>query len=463
MKLISFALVCLLLQRCSAEGQDLGGKAFTFPEETDHSYVKLQPAGKWPVSTISVCLRFYTDLLQKEQCFFSLATRSHSNGFLFCKDGLNRHHMYIGNDKAEFFGLPDELNAWNSFCATWDSETGLTQVWLNGKPSSRKTLFKGGSQGKSPFIVIGQDQDKYGGGMHKNDAVVGQLTDVHMWDRVISPCEIENFSKNRDFSRGNMINWHDLVFTINGNVVLEDKIASSNCSSFVAENTTSSWTPATQDLSGKVFTFGAATADSYVLLELQRQNIDVASVCLKYFSDIPSKDREQTFFSLATRSHSNGFLLCKEGLNRHQVYIGSARAEFWGLPDELNAWNSFCATWDSETGLTQVWLNGKPSSRKTLFKGGSLRGVPVVALGQDQDEYGGRFSSNDALIGQIADVHMWDRVISPCEVKQFTENKLVGGGNLISWEALEYTTYGDVVMEKQIDGIGLQDCAVTAL
>ncbi|XP_041959358.1 C-reactive protein-like [Alosa sapidissima] len=116
--------------------------------------------------------------------------------------------------------------------------------------------------------------------------------------------------------------------------------------------------------------------------------------------------------------------------------------------------------WESETGLTQVWLNGKPSSRKTLFKGGSLTGPLVVVLGQDQDAYGGRFSSNDALIGQLTAVHMWDRVISPCEVQQFTENKLVNGGNMINWEALDYSTYGDVIEEKQIDGTGQQDCAL---
>ncbi|XP_048104964.1 mucosal pentraxin-like [Alosa alosa] len=177
---------------------------------------------------------YYTDLPQsgKEQSFFSLATRSHNNGFLLSKEGLNRHQMYIGSTMADFWGLPDELNAWNSFCATWESETGLTQVWLNGKPSSRKTLFKDGSLTGRPFIVLGQDQDRYGAGMHENDALVGQLTDVHMWDR-----EIENFSKNRDFEKGSMIKLHDLVFTTNGNVVLEDKITSDsgpdNCSTYV--------------------------------------------------------------------------------------------------------------------------------------------------------------------------------------------------------------------------------------
>lgn len=213
------------------------------------------------------------------------------------------------------------------------------------------------------------------------------------------------------------------------------------------------------DLSGQAFTFGAETSYSYVTLNPNLNgNINVASVCLRYFTDIPSKSREQTFFSLATRYHSNGFLLCKEGMNRHQMYIGSSRADFWGLPDELNEWNSFCATWESQTGLTQVWVNGKPSARKTLFKGGSLFGTPVIMLGQDQDRYGGGLNSNDALIGGLTDVHMWDRVISPCEIKQFAENRLESGGNVINWKALDYKKYGDVVEDSQINGIDLQQC-----
>ena len=135
-------------------------------------------------------------------------------------------------------------------------------------------------------------------------------------------------------------------------------------------------------------------------------------------------------------------------------------ADFWGLPDELNGWNSFCATWESSTGLTQVWVNGKPSSRKSVFKGGSLRGTPVIVLGQDQDAYGGQFSSNDALIGQLTDVHMWDRVISPCEITQFSEKKIVEGGNVINWEALDYTVFGNVIEEGPINENVRQDCTL---
>ncbi|KAL2086610.1 hypothetical protein ACEWY4_017669 [Coilia grayii] len=463
MRFLPLSLLCLFLQGCSA-GEDLGGMAFTFPAETDYSSVKLQLA-KGPSSSssehlreVSVCLRYFTDLPQKgkEQSFFSLATPAHSNGFLLSKLGRNRHQMYIGSGVLDFWNLQDELNDWNSFCATWDSKTGLTQVWLNGIPSARKTVFKGGSLTGKPFVVLGQDQDEYGGGLHANDALVGQLTDVHMWSRVISSCDIKSFSENRKFERGDMINWHDLEFTVRGHVVLEAVYYKSTCFCVFLFTDVSQPTLAYNN----AFTFGAETANSYVKVVpvLEGRDIKVATVCLRYFSDIPGGNREQTFFSLATPSYSNGFLVCKEGRNRHQLYVGNARADFWGLPDDLNAWISFCATWDSATGLAQVWVNGRPSSRKSLFKGGVLAGTAFVVLGQDQDAYGGRFNTNDALIGQLTDVHMWDRVISHCEIQQFVENKLSGGGNVINWHEMGYTTHGNVVEEVKIAEDAFQKC-----
>jgi hypothetical protein len=46
----------------------------------------------------------------------------------------------------------------------------------------------------------------------------------------------------------------------------------------------------------------------------------------------------------------------------------------------------------SATGLSQVWINGKPSARKLGYTAGSVvNGKPIIILGQEQDAYGGTF------------------------------------------------------------------------
>ncbi|KAL2086611.1 hypothetical protein ACEWY4_017670 [Coilia grayii] len=234
-------------------------------------------------------------------------------------------------------------------------------VWVNGKPGSRKFIFKGSSLAGTPIVILGHDQDAYGGGFNQNDAFIGQLTDVHMWDHVIAPCEINNFSENKKFQGGNLINWEALSYTTS------------------------------------------------------------------------AMERLVTIFLLA--------------------------CSCFAIPQaELNSWNSVCATWDSITGLSQVWVNGKPGSRKFIFKGGSLAGTPIIVIGHDQDSYGGGFNKDEALIGQLTDVHMWDHVIAPCEINNFSENKKFQGGNLINWQAVNYAMYGNVVVENQINVNVQQDC-----
>ncbi|MBN3312812.1 SAMP protein, partial [Atractosteus spatula] len=123
-------------------------------------------------------------------------------------------------------------------------------------------------------------------------------------------------------------------------------------------------------------------------------------------------------------------------------------AVFWGLPGDLNEWNSICATWDSSTGLSQVWVNGKAGSRKGLGRGRSLTD-PSIILGQEQDAYSGGFNTNDAFTGQVTDVHMWAYVLSPCEIHDFMNGVSFKPGDIINWQALQYTTSGYVAVENK--------------
>uniref|UniRef100_A0A3B4GN93 Pentraxin (PTX) domain-containing protein n=1 Tax=Pundamilia nyererei TaxID=303518 RepID=A0A3B4GN93_9CICH len=71
---------------------------------------------------------------------------------------------------------------------------------------------------------------------------------------------------------------------------------------------------------------------------------------------------------------------------------------------------SICTTWDSESELVQLWLNGKPSIKK--FIGGLVITDPV-----EQDSHGGGFDINQCFVGMMSDVRMWNYDLSPCEIQ----------------------------------------------
>ncbi|XP_062376108.1 mucosal pentraxin-like [Sardina pilchardus] len=212
-------IASILFTACCAVPQDLSGKMFTFPAESSIAHVRLLPSGN-NFASVTVCLRFLTDLT-RDHSLFSAASTANSNDFLIYKAASKRFDVYTRGKVSQFNGLPDEPNTWYSICTTWDSNSGLAQVWINGNPSTRKIGFKGNLDGKLN-IVLGQEQDSVGGGFNAKMSFVGMITDVHMWDYVLSTCEIERFANDLNFTPGNVINWRALDFTIVGDVVIED-------------------------------------------------------------------------------------------------------------------------------------------------------------------------------------------------------------------------------------------------
>ncbi|XP_071780774.1 C-reactive protein-like [Centroberyx gerrardi] len=214
-------LFIVLLSGCKADVDDLSGKVFSFPEESDTSHVKLSANTQTPISAMTLCLRFFSEQ-HRGQSLFSLATPSHDNNLLLFKPHqLGKYRVHVEGADLDFFGLPDDKNGWNSVCWTWQSGSGLTQLWVNGKRSVRAFLRANLSITGKPSVILGQEQDTYGGGFHMKQSFVGDITDVHLWDRVLSPCEIRLYIEGKSFAPGNVLNWRALEYASEGNVFVE--------------------------------------------------------------------------------------------------------------------------------------------------------------------------------------------------------------------------------------------------
>uniref|UniRef100_A0A668A478 Pentraxin family member n=1 Tax=Myripristis murdjan TaxID=586833 RepID=A0A668A478_9TELE len=200
-------------------------------------------------------------------------------------------------------------------------------------------------------------------------------------------------------------------------------------------------------LSGKMFTFPQQTNTAHVRLNTTREDFSAVTVCLRSFTDL---SRNHVLFSLATPSAANDFLLFKRAAaNQIEISARNVGALFDGQEYTLNTWLSVCATWDSTSGLGQLWLNGKPSSRKFTSTGSNIRGRAIITLGQEQDSHGGGFDANQSLVGMISDVHMWDYVLSNCEIHRYMDNLNFTPGNVLNWRALDFQIRGRVLLEEK--------------
>ncbi|XP_076593517.1 C-reactive protein-like [Chaetodon auriga] len=219
---MEFLLPLVMLTACAASPQDLSGKMFTFPQQTNTARVKLITS-KQDFSAVTVCLRSITDL-RRDHNLFSLATPSADNDFLiFWHAVKNDLKVFSRNSDAAFGGLDYKLNMWHSICSTWDSASGVTQVWFDGRPSIRKFISSGSNISGPTIIILGQEQDSHGGGFDISQSFVGMISDVHMWDYTLSPCEIQHYMDDLNFTPGNVLNWRALEFQTIGKVLIEDK------------------------------------------------------------------------------------------------------------------------------------------------------------------------------------------------------------------------------------------------
>ncbi|XP_030605757.1 C-reactive protein-like [Archocentrus centrarchus] len=216
-------LLLVMLTTCAAKHQDLSRKMFTFPLQTNRAHVRLNATAQ-DFRSLTVCHRSFTDL-KRDHALFSLATPTHSNDFLIFWDDKNKEmEPHIKDRKTEFGGRDYKPNMWHSICTTWDSESGLVQLWFDGLPSTRKYVSSGTQITGPTIIILGQEQDAHGGGFDINQSFVGMIADVHLWDYILSSCEIQNYVDERNFTPGNVLNWSALEFNIIDRVLIEDKL-----------------------------------------------------------------------------------------------------------------------------------------------------------------------------------------------------------------------------------------------
>ncbi|KAM6217220.1 mucosal pentraxin-like [Rhynchocyon petersi] len=195
----------------------MGGKAFIFPQDSNTAYVSLIPVVKKTLQNFTLCLKAFTDLT-RSYSLFSYSTRSQANELLLFVNKRGEYSLYIGNSVATF-KAPESLYAPVHICTSWESSSGIAEFWVDGKLMGRKGLRKGYNIGSEAKIILGQEQDSFGGGFDTQQSLVGELWDVSLWDHVLSLKEM-----CKTCYSGNLLNWQALHYEDHGYVVIKPKM-----------------------------------------------------------------------------------------------------------------------------------------------------------------------------------------------------------------------------------------------
>ncbi|KAL1248307.1 hypothetical protein QQF64_021625 [Cirrhinus molitorella] len=217
---------CLLSLTPAVPEVGFAGKVLMFPTETDSSYVKLIPEKPLSLQAFTLCMSVATELQgEREIILFAYGIPSYDELNVWReKDGRLSLYLHSSGDAA-FFRLPPLSTFQIHLCITWDSATGLTAFWVDGRRSLYQLYRKGYSVLPDGTVVLGQDPDGTVGGFDRNQSFVGEITDVHMWDYALSGTEIKAVYLNQEpyVPKGNVINWDTIKYEITGDVLAVKK------------------------------------------------------------------------------------------------------------------------------------------------------------------------------------------------------------------------------------------------
>ncbi|KAM3863920.1 pentraxin-4 [Diretmus argenteus] len=118
-------------------------------------------------------------------------------------------------------------------------------------------------------------------------------------------------------------------------------------------------------------------------------------------------------------------------------------------------WHHLCVLWSSIQGRFWHYTDRRLTSSGSNFqKGWEVPGGGSVVLGQEQDVVGGGFDPTEGFAGRMAGLRVWDRVLSPMEVKGVAEGRGVPRGVVLGMEDIK-EVHGEV---KQVACECLEHC-----
>ncbi|XP_078377586.1 neuronal pentraxin-1-like [Oculina patagonica] len=157
---------------------------------------------------------------------FSYAAAAHANELMLYCHPTHFAFLIHGSKKEISVTVPD--GNWHHICASWKN-TGAWKFYKDGAVAQSGVGFKTGYtvQGGGS-LMLGQEQDSVGGSLVASESLKGMLTNVNVWNRELTSCEIEALSTNSCLAgEGNVYKWADFIYGVKGNTAI---VISSPCS-----------------------------------------------------------------------------------------------------------------------------------------------------------------------------------------------------------------------------------------
>ncbi|CAK6983685.1 pentraxin fusion protein-like [Scomber scombrus] len=214
-----FSCVLFLIAISMALAVSVPIKSVVFPRATNTDHVEFTPLKPLNLRAFSLCMRVATELTgQREVIFFAYRTpdADELNLWRLNNGRLGLYLRTSSDSESVAFNVPQLGALETHLCVTWDSSSGAAAVFMNGRKSLTKIYKQGHTVRPGGKVVIGQDFDSYSGHFDAHQSFVGEISDVNLWDSVLSDSTIQDLSSGMRAPRGNVLDWEAAKLRFHG-------------------------------------------------------------------------------------------------------------------------------------------------------------------------------------------------------------------------------------------------------
>ena len=135
------------------------------------------------------------------------------------------------NNVTQFVKIDASDGQWHHVAVTWESAGGKWYSYLDGQEVARYSesfqkgqVIKGGG-----VLVVGQEQDELSGGFNTEESFIGDLSQLNIWDQVLSANDIYNLHLDCGNLEGNLLTWADFRENLDGTYAVTPSSYACNC------------------------------------------------------------------------------------------------------------------------------------------------------------------------------------------------------------------------------------------
>ncbi|MFT7809048.1 adhesion G-protein coupled receptor D2-like [Arapaima gigas] len=153
------------------------------------------------ISAVTVCAQVQLDPTSYGfSTIFSYSTQCFVKEFQLQAQVTHREgiklSLLVHGEPGPYVDAFENDGFWHLVCVSWTTVGGMWYISADGRVISQgKGLYLSGEIGSDGAFVIGQGQDEFGGSFNQDMSFLGNITQLNIWDRVLSTSEIHSMEK----------------------------------------------------------------------------------------------------------------------------------------------------------------------------------------------------------------------------------------------------------------------------